>query len=333
MNQFRMILQYHEIFGQFFVPNLNTYVQHEKGFYNMATNSLGMRSSREYNPQKAPGNARILVFGDSFTAGEGVSNSERFTDLLENSHKTLEVLNFGLPGSGTDQQLLVYEHFSRVFEADIIMVCVLVENINRIANKYRPAIGGNTRDEILVPKPYFTFEDGCLKPHNIPVPRQRILMSEASGEVLDNTDLSGKFPILRRFINRYFFFLKESFMKFSAFNPYSQYSSSDNPDWQLMKALLEKFIIESGGKKVVIVPLPTYHYIEGLCKPIYLNRFQELAKANPGTHLIDVLPYFGELSHRDKRRCRFIRDIHYTPFAHNVVAKALGAELKKRDLI
>ena len=44
---------------------------------------------------------RVLVFGDSFTAGDGVSNGSRYSDVLETLlPPPTEVHNFGLPGSG-----------------------------------------------------------------------------------------------------------------------------------------------------------------------------------------------------------------------------------------
>ena len=42
--------------------------------------------------------------GDSFTAADGVSNRQRYSDLLEARLPGIEVYNFGLPGTGTDQQ-------------------------------------------------------------------------------------------------------------------------------------------------------------------------------------------------------------------------------------
>lgn len=329
----RISIRYHEIFGQSFVPNLRTHVPHERGYYAVVTNSMGIRSSREYDLHRPAGMRRILVFGDSFTAADGVNNEERFTDIMEKTEKSLEVINFGLPGSGTDQQLLMCEHFGHRFAGDVLLLCILVENINRIASGYRPVIEGSTGHVVAVPKPYFTLEDGELHLHHVPVPRERPSLSEAGKEILANTDFSGKFPKLRDFVNKHFFPLKSTLIKLVRFNPYPQYSSSQHPSWKLMRALLQRYVNKAKTREVVIVPLPTYHYIEGLSKPIYWKRFEEFGREHPNAHIINVLPYFQKLKPAERRNCRFKRDIHYTPLAHRVVANALINELGIRKLI
>lgn len=331
--QLRMILQYHEVFGQWYIPNQRAYVPHERGYYVVNTNRQGMRSSIDYSLNKPTKCRRILVFGDSFTAGEAVNNEERYTDLLEKMQSELEVLNFGLPGSGTDQQLLIYENLGRPFEADILLLCPLVENINRIAKRFRPAIEGRTGEIVLVAKPYFTLEKGQgLTLQHVPVPRIRVRPSQASKEILANTDLSGQFPKLRDFLNRYLFPVKNLLIRFFGYNPYPQYSA-ENPDWKIMKTILQRFVDEANGLKVVIAPLPTYHYIEKLSQPVYWECFKKFGEENPDIQVINVLPYFHKLDPLQRRRCRYKRDIHYTPLAHLVVAKALKNELQSRQLI
>jgi len=46
-------------------------------------NDAGFRCQRQIQAEKPTGTFRILVFGDSFTAGDGVSNRDRYTDVLE----------------------------------------------------------------------------------------------------------------------------------------------------------------------------------------------------------------------------------------------------------
>ena len=328
----RMTLQYHETFGHWFVPRLRAYVPHERGYYAVVTNSRGMRSAREY-PSGVRGARRILAFGDSFTAADGVSNEERFTDLLEASEEGLEVLNFGLPGSGTDQQLLIYQHLGRHFDGDILLICPLVENINRIAARYRPVIERDGGTTLFMPKPYFTLQNGSLELHGVPVPRKRFTLADAPPDVLEHTDLGGRSPGVSRFVNRYLYPWKDSLIKLTGFDPYPQYSEQYHPHWRLMKAILGAFVEWEQGREVVIAPLPTYHYIEGLCRPTYMQRFQEFTKEYPRVHLINVLEEFWCLSRVERRACRYHRDIHYTPLAHSVVARALRKELRSRKLL
>lgn len=86
-----------------------------------AANSLGIRD-KEYGLQKKPGKTRCLLFGDSFTFGEGVADGQRFADIVENKVPNLEIINFGMPGYGIDTELVLYEMVAKQFEHDCVIV-------------------------------------------------------------------------------------------------------------------------------------------------------------------------------------------------------------------
>ena len=76
----RMVVRYHPEIGHLYVPNLKARIPHERGGYYVRTNALGFRSDHEFT--KDSDKPRILVFGDSYTAGDGCNNHERYTHLL-----------------------------------------------------------------------------------------------------------------------------------------------------------------------------------------------------------------------------------------------------------
>jgi lysophospholipase L1-like esterase len=77
------------------------------------SNSLGFRE-REI-PPKTAGRERIVVVGDSFTWGQGIERSERFSNLLEaNLGARYEVFNFGRPGDDMPEHLDVLEQALQV---------------------------------------------------------------------------------------------------------------------------------------------------------------------------------------------------------------------------
>ena len=119
----RQLFQYHPVIGYQFIPGLKVRVPHESGGYLVQCNAQGFRASQNF---EVPGNKdglRILIFGDSFTAGDGVSNKYRYSDLLSlRLDVPVEVYNFGLSETGTDQQYLIYQEFAREIEADLIVV-------------------------------------------------------------------------------------------------------------------------------------------------------------------------------------------------------------------
>jgi hypothetical protein len=134
----RQLLEYHPTIGYRFIPSLKTREEHEGGGFLLQSNRAGYRCRHEFEAKKDPGRFRVLLFGDSYTAGMGVSDRYRYGDVLEELVPGLEVYNFGLPGSGTDQQYLSYREDGTAYECDLVVISVMVENILRTAQRFRP---------------------------------------------------------------------------------------------------------------------------------------------------------------------------------------------------
>jgi hypothetical protein len=170
----RKVFQYDSMIGYRFVPGLKARIEHEGGGYLVRVNGAGFRCEHEFVPQKPAGVFRVLVFGDSFTAGDGVSNKDRDTDVLERLIEGVEVYNFGLSGTGTDQQYLVYREIGRTLEHDLVIMAVQIENIRRVAARYR-AVADEQGQTFLMAKPYFTHgPDGGLTLQHVPPPKEPI---------------------------------------------------------------------------------------------------------------------------------------------------------------
>lgn len=90
-------------------------------------NSDGIRD-REFSVEKPPNVFRIVVLGDSFAFGQGVENNETFAKVLEtflnnNSKKwKYEVLNFGVPGYNTLQEVELFKRKALKYKPDMVIV-------------------------------------------------------------------------------------------------------------------------------------------------------------------------------------------------------------------
>jgi hypothetical protein len=78
------------------------------------TNHRGLRG-RDELPPKAPDEYRILMLGDSFVFGFGVESDQTFSTLLQDGlsarvSRPVRVVNAGVPGYGTVQELKYYTH-------------------------------------------------------------------------------------------------------------------------------------------------------------------------------------------------------------------------------
>jgi hypothetical protein len=102
------------------------------------TNSLAARGRREYPAQPPAAVKRILAFGDSFIWCEEVSDHQTWEHIYEKVIPTSEVINFGVGGYGTGQAFLRYQEVGRELGADVVVIGLLLENIGRNVNCYRP---------------------------------------------------------------------------------------------------------------------------------------------------------------------------------------------------
>lgn len=304
----RPCFTYHPILGWWYIPRLRARIPHDGDFYLLRTNSRGMRSDRDYTLERPRGRRRIVLLGDSYSAGDGVSNGERFSDRLEQRFPHLDVLNFGLPNSGTDQQVLVYETMAREFEVDAFIFAICVENVGRNILTCRPSWDPAEQEVVHRAKPYFTLSDGELDLHNQPVPRDK-LSEKNLGDWVRQTPGGLNMP--------------------STTNTYHLYHYEEGRPWQLMRRILERFLAQTGGKPVFILPLPMYDFVLGDEPPVYLERFRSLADPARKRYVVNILPAILRLPLDDRRRCRTPNDPHYTAFAHQLVAHELTDALSQ----
>ena len=126
-------------------------------------NSLGLRD-REHPYEKPAGQRRILLLGDSYAWGYGVSNEDTFGEILEQrlvrDLAGWEVLNSGVSGWGTDQQYLFLIEEGFKYDPDLVVVAFNLNN-DPLNNIHSIQYG--------LHKPFFLDESLTLG--NSPVPR------------------------------------------------------------------------------------------------------------------------------------------------------------------
>ncbi len=116
------------------------------------TNAHGLRAE-EIGPKTK---TRILVFGDSFTWGWGVPQDKVWTALVEKEVNelagaaTVEVINCGVNGYGTENELRLLEKLGPQLDSDLVLV-------GFFANDYT--------DNLLGAKGMYSVRDGFLFDH------------------------------------------------------------------------------------------------------------------------------------------------------------------------
>jgi hypothetical protein len=326
-------IRHHPVIGYEYVPNfLATLPQPGGGRYTLRTNAAGLRSSRDYTLEKPPGTTRLLVFGDSFAAGQYVSNEQRFTELLERRNPGLEVINFGLEGTGTDQQLLLYEEVGRRYEHDAVLLMPFLQNIRRNLADAREAVDPHTHRRVLLPKPRFELDGEALRLLNVPVPAERRELNGRPTDVrTDQPTLTGR---LKARLNRFgaVRLLKRLVYAAVPWEPFPEYRREDAPAWRLMRAILLRFKQAAGERPLFIVPAVYASYVQYRMATSYLDRFRSLTGV-AGVTVIDLLPSYRSMD-GDPVRCFFEpHDCHYSPLGHLHLADVLQDPLARAGLL
>ncbi len=318
------ITKYHPRIGYTFMPTVKSRIPWETGGYLVRTNAAGFRSDHEFVKHRAPGTFRAILFGDSQTAGDGVSNGERYSDVLMRLVPNFEVFNYGLPATSTDQHYLTCLDCADV-DHDLVVIGMHVENIGQIAHHFRPYkdAGG---EEVIYAKPYYTLGGGELALHHVPVPKVPLTRATMSRDDVRFVDWGVPHPGLRNVVKR--LGMRDLMQKITRFQPVPDYDSPTNARWLLLRKILETWI-RASQTPVLLFLVPMWPFIEESSDPTsYQMRFRELA-SDTGCYLHDPLADLWTYSPAERRAFRFKIDAHFTPEAHAALAASLSSAIER----
>jgi len=120
------VLCYHPVMGRSYCPDTKGYLTENKVKMHIEINADGLLG-KAYPVNRVPGKYRIALLGDSFTSGEAVDPESKFAGVWEKnlSNKIptgVEVINFGVGGTGTWQQLQMFHIKVRKYKPDLTVV-------------------------------------------------------------------------------------------------------------------------------------------------------------------------------------------------------------------
>jgi GDSL-like Lipase/Acylhydrolase family len=123
------------------------------------TNAQHMRNENEFSKEPKSGRRRLLIVGDSFSFGYGVSNAETFAYQLAGRMPDWDVMNMAVSATGTDQHVISFERYGKQFRPDIVVLGFYLLDYNRNTIRFR-----------FYAKPMFQSDGDTLKLTNSPVP-------------------------------------------------------------------------------------------------------------------------------------------------------------------
>ena len=299
-------------------------------------NSDGLRD-RDYARNKAHGSRRVLLFGDSFAEGWGVDLSETVGKQLERLLRAaspdviFEVINFGMAGYGTDQELLFFDRLGRHYDPDLVILLFYPNDL--LNNSSKMGIGTERG-----PKPYFTLgANGQLVLKGVPVRKSGFGSREsASGwdKVAKYLNENWHLYVLIRKL-RAPTAPRDQIQAFYE-SLYGEDSSRGSEKmWRLTARLLHNFRMRVGraGADMLVVYVPSIiqiqdedwkakrelHSLVGsfdLRKP---NRLIAAVAERYRISLLDLYPAFQKSA-----TALYYEESHWTPEGHRLAARAIG---------
>ncbi|MBX7150218.1 hypothetical protein K1X84_01160 [bacterium] len=310
--------EYDPLLGWRHRPNVRVmhYIGNDSAEYKI--NAQGTRNAHEYSYERNS-NARIVIVGDSFTFGHGVSENDRYSNMLESMLDSTEIINMGVSGYGTAQQLLYLKTEGFNYQPDLVIVGLFITNIGRNLDS--------------INRPFLQSNGDSLIVTNFPItrPDSSLTVSDDAGE----NRVIGFWQKHSRFIA----FLVEKFNYISRrFDPLPEYDSQ-HEGWQLLrKILLEiKRQCEKHGAKTLVVIIPHHTYYGGSFAQWTNQRpFDQLEKFGIENNLdvLNLLPVFKDYAKTNDWNNLVIKgDGHWNRNGHHLAAVAIKNYIDTHQLL
>jgi hypothetical protein len=297
----------------------------------MAVDMNGEGFFDDPHPIKKPkGIKRILFLGDSFTAGLGLARPHRFTDVIkERLGSHCDVMNMGLWGYSTDQQLLVLEEKGLSYSPDIVVLAMFMDD--------------------LFNNHLFSVNDGLyVKPKFSLAPNDDLELSRIP--VMNNRSISALWNLVT---NRFYKLLNRLELG-DEFNKRGWFSIFDkkylvNDRYYLSLHLVGKIVSLAKNNKaaflLVVIPWKDQIHKERIYQndrgyagipPERLDlalpqRVVSVFCRHAGIPVLDLLPVFQQQSLSEK--LFFEKDLHWTKAGHRLAAEKILDQLKQLEYL
>lgn len=328
----------------------NTHVIHRRGCFagEVQVNRWGMRD-RDRNLEKQPGEFRIALLGDSVVEGVHVKPDEVVTTrmeklLAEKGYPNTEVLNFGVEGIGTTQELLIYKQRVRQFRPDLVILLFVGNDVMNNSSTLQPKVYGIHTWYA----PYYDVgSDGSLIFR--PVEPRRFNRVRSWLE---------RYSLLTYYLERIWLRVNIPLYKWEG-NPieWGVYGDPPDPEWERAWLVTEKVLallkntVTSDNTRFVVLAWPDSSRIDpdwrerltreiGKIPPSFSphmgeDRLRQIAARNDIT--LDFLYAYFQ-NYRDSHNLQwpyfaFTCDPHYSSLGHKVLAEAIVQKLEEHHML
>ena len=299
-------------------------------------NSKGLRD-KEYSYSKPDGTFRILILGDSMTAGLAVPRKNLFTEVLEqrlndNNNGDYEVINAGVPARSVPEELRYYLNEGYKYESDLVLLAFYIGNDVRIPNSEASQI--KVVANRIVPKESLGF-----------VGRIKAVLAHSHLYRFVGNIIPSVFPSFASLLRKEGLMTKPWLRDLFIF-------AKDYPEWVIESwdrtkdLILElKNTVELNESRLAILFIPVIHQVDTAIwqENLELNPDKKQVAWNldkPNKYLgswlktqeidyIDFLPIFRQEKKENNKRHYLRFDRHLNKYGHKVIGENLHSWVSK----
>jgi len=286
-------------------------------------NAQGMRSDRDVPFAKPPGVRRIVSLGDSFTIGYEVDVAACFStvlgDELGRAGREVEVLNTGVSGFSTAEELLYLERELWRYDPDLVLVSFYS---NDLEDNLRTGLF-DVRDGALVSTAAEYLPGGAVADLLNTNPLIAMLMEHSNALAFANEHLTAA---LKQRLDR-----RAIAARRSASGP-----TAADPAGELTAAHFERLyaVTRAHGVPLVIQSIPSITYPGTGGPPVLVEHFpvDAIDLTRPGLRFVAAREALEPF--RGTTLLYWTRSHgHWTPFSHAVAGRALASVILQEGLL
>ena len=240
---------------------------------------------------------RVLVLGDSFTEGFQVSNDEVVSSVWEQLRPDLAVLNSGVSGYSTLQEIMLAHRLEPIIHPDVVVMMVC--GLNDLTDNIMPF------EFSIGPRPYV---DASLRRHLPDWDAFTPLLLPVPGARWLHTHSFAAYAVYRRLV-------PTLHGDGTSYHEDWRRRVPEPIEWQVMENLLAGF---APGRRLIVVAVPSQGDVVSGDRT-FATRLGEIA-ARIGVPFVDLQPDFRAEDYLES-------DHHWNAAGHTVAARRLAAAI------
>ncbi len=288
------------------------------------TDSLGLRHP-ELGP-KGPDELRVLVMGDSITFGDYLPFAETFTAMLQGKladrPRRVVVINAGLPGASTSDELYHYLEVRDAVDPDLVLVGMYLNDAQN---------GQRFHARALRP-PYSSSRFASFVVNRFERLRIRFWAEQTIPDI--DPDWQERFRASRALRTGDMYHSRDAF-DFEVYNAHDDFGLAWNPQfWEVLRPLTRTFALSARqrGQRFAVFLFPIHIQAKGTVDDFRPQQsFLEMCQALDLTCL-DLLPAL-RADWRQRHQELYFDHCHLTAHGNAVVAAALATWLTDERLV